>query len=144
MGLLLAGSSLFADAKFSWGGRVANNSIEALMRSSTVILAIFAVILTVGTPFFIARNLQLGSYAKSPQEVRLSLGGRATIAGGRAKLWYAGGDTGSDFEIEGRQSSRYFRPEDNQTCEACGVEVKVLEVDTSGPVPKARFRVTWN
>jgi hypothetical protein len=101
--------------------------------------------LVLGVPFYMAKNLQLGSYAKSPQEVEMSLGSTALIGGGRAHLWYAGGDTGGDFEVRCRTERRYFQPEIGETYEACKVSVELLKIQEpdGGRPPRARFRVTW-
>lgn len=115
------------------------------MRSSTPVVAVAAIVLTVGVPFYIAKTLQLGNYAKSPQEVTISLGGSATIAGGRAKLWFAGGDTGGDFEVSCAGEQRYFGSDRGDENLACGVNVRLLGVEEAGPSPvsRAKFRVTW-
>ncbi len=116
------------------------------MSQKHVSLMIFALIFTIGTPFFIAKNLQLGSFAKSPQEVKMSLGSTATVAGGRASLWFAGGDTGADFEIRCKEQQTYFQPSyDEPACEACGIRVEFLELTQKSPnrPPKAVFKVSW-
>ena len=104
----------------------------------------FAIILAMGVPFFISHHLQLGSNAKSPQEVKMSLGSTAVIAGGRAKLWFAGGNTGGDFEVSCSKESQYFQPEDTETAHsACGVDVILVKVHDEKAPPKATFKVTW-
>ncbi|MCC7230408.1 MAG: hypothetical protein IT203_08425 [Fimbriimonadaceae bacterium] len=112
------------------------------MGPRTIGLSILAVILTIGVPLFVSKHLQLGGNAKSPQEATLILGSTTIIAGGRAKLWYAGGDTGGDFEIRCQNEQKYFRPEPGEVESACKVDVELLNVNESTP-PRATFRITW-
>lgn len=107
---------------------------------------VLGILLMVSAPLFIAKNLQLGGFARSPQEVTMSLGSRVVVAGGRAKLWYAGGDTGADFEIQTQKGSQYFQPSSGESYEAYGVTVELIElkIDENGnKPPKAKFKVSW-
>src|SRR5512141_3258664 len=114
------------------------------MRSQNVVLMMIALLLTMSVPFFIAKNLQLGTYAKSPQEVKVSLGQSALVGGGRAKLWYIGGDTGGDFELKCKSGAERFQPERGEQYEACGVTVELIEVvDGGARAPQATYKVTW-
>lgn len=112
------------------------------MGPRTIGIFILAVIFTIGVPLFISNNLQLGGNAKSPQEATIVLGSTTIIAGGKAKLWYAGGDTGGDFEISCQKEQKYFRPEPGEINMACEVGVELLKVGESTP-PRATFRITW-
>lgn len=113
------------------------------MSNKVIVFFVFAFILTASVPFFIARNLQLGSYAKSPQHVTIPLGGSALIAGGKAKLWFAGGDTGGDFEVRCASETRYFQPAIDEGCQACGVTVSLEKIEEGRPT-RASFLVTWD
>ncbi len=115
------------------------------MRKFAVIM-VFAVVLMVANPLSIAKNLQLGGYAKSPQEATIRLGQTVTVAGGRAHIWYAGGDTGGDFEIKCKDESRYIQPEKGEVYEGCKVRVSLIDIkEPKGRgVPKAKFRIEWD
>ncbi len=112
------------------------------MSSRTVVLMVVAVLLTIATPMFIARNLQLGDHAKSPQEAQVRLASTVVVAGGRARIWFAGGTTGGDFEIQCGSDSKYVMPEFETKYEGCGIQVELLEIMDTVP-PKGKFRVTW-
>ena len=103
-----------------------------------------AVLLTVAVPLFVAKQMQLGSYAKSPQEVRVGLGSTVVVAGGRAKIWFAGGQTGGDFEVSCSKDSRYFQPaHTEEPVQACGITVELKKIDEGRPA-KATFKVSWD
>lgn len=115
------------------------------MGPRTVVLAAIAVFLAMGTPFFIAHHLKLGQYAQSPQTVKLALGGTAVVAGGRAKLWYAGDRTGADVEIRCRAETKMFEPgQVGDTCDACGIHVELVELDDRSAPPRATYKVSWD
>lgn len=115
------------------------------MRKFAIIM-VAAILLMVATPLYIAKNLQLGGYAKSPQEATIRLGQTATVAGGRARIWYAGGDTGGDFEIKCKDESRYIQPAKGEVYEGCKVNVSLIEITEpkGNGVPKAKFRIEWD
>lgn len=117
-------------------------TMEKAMGPRTIGFFVLALIFTIGVPLFISKNLQLGGNAKSPQEATMILGSTTIIAGGKAKLWYAGGDTGGDFEIRCQKEQKYFRPEAGDISSACEVNVELLKVSDTAP-QRATFRVTW-
>ncbi len=112
------------------------------MGNRATIFIVVGLVATIGVPFYIARQLALGEYAKSPQTVRLMLGSTAIIAGGRAKLWFAGGNTGGDFEVRCNSERRYFEPTIGEGCQACDVIVELQKVEEGRPT-YGTFRVTW-
>lgn len=114
------------------------------MGPRTVVLALFGVLLAMGVPFFVSHHLQLGARAKSPQEATVTLGGKVVVAGGRAKLWFAGGVSGADFEVSCSKETKYFQPDGpGSTHSACGIDVEFVEVnDENGPL-RGKFKITW-
>lgn len=107
-----------------------------------LIFGIIGFACTIGVPLFIANQLQLGTNAKSPQTVEIPLGGRVLIGGGRGKLWFAGGSSGGEFEIECRRETQYIAPEPGKTYQGCGMTVMLKDVKPTKP-PKAVFVVEW-
>ncbi|MBX3119221.1 MAG: hypothetical protein KF784_09160 [Fimbriimonadaceae bacterium] len=115
------------------------------MGSKLVIILVGAVLFTVAVPFFAAKRLQLGTFAKSPQVATMTLGSTVVIAGGRAKLWYAGGDTGGDFEIQCSKGAKYCQPSQRfEEFESNGVTVQLIEIDDRVSPFKAKFKITWD
>lgn len=112
------------------------------MMNRVLIFGVIGFACTIGVPLFIANQLQLGTNAKSPQTVEIPLGGRVLIGGGRGKLWFAGGDTGADFEVECRKESQYIRPEPGKAYQGCGMMIWLKDVKPTQP-PRAVFRIEW-
>lgn len=105
---------------------------------------ILAVLGLIAVPLFVSKNLQLGSTARSPQTVEMILGSTAVVAGGRAKIWYAGGDTGGDFEIQCSRGKHYFQAMIDEPREGCGVKVTWTKLEQMGTKPsRATFKVEW-
>lgn len=102
----------------------------------------------VGLPMLLAYQLKLGDFAKSPQEVKLSLGGSLVVAGGRAKIWFAQVDRTPMVEIScTKESAMIELAEDEPSREVCGVQVRSLDLkELQRGVHKTlqgRFEVTW-
>lgn len=116
------------------------------MSPKWLVLMLFGGILAIGTPIFIAKNLQLGSYAKSPQTAELSLGASVIVGGGRAKLWYAGGSSGAMFELTHEGESALFDEGVNAPGQAFGLTVTPTKVDmgNGSRPPRATFEVKWD
>jgi hypothetical protein len=100
-----------------------------------------------GLPYLVAYNLRLGDFATSPQTVELPMGGSVLIAGGRARLWFVGGDTGSAVEIGCKNEQRAFDSSLHPTDTACGVRVRFID-STKRQIEgekyiRGRFEVTW-
>lgn len=111
------------------------------MNHRFAIIGAFGTLVIIGLPFYFASQLQVGSYAKSPQTVEMKIGAKRMIAGGRAKLWYAGGPTGSEYQISCKKDGMYVHPQKGEQYIACGVKVTLLRpAEDSGT---GAFKVEW-
>ncbi len=115
------------------------------MNHRFAIVGSFGVLIAIGIPFYLASQMGIGTYATSPQTLEVPLGSKKLIGGGRAKLWFAGGSSGGDFEISCKNDAWYLSPEPNEEYEACRVKVKLLKVhQPKGKSPsRGEFLVTW-
>lgn len=109
-----------------------------------VLLVAFAVAV-VGTPLFIVRQLESSDEARNPHSLELPAGASTLIAGGKAKLWYACGESGREFEVESREKRRYVRETEKQPiAEISGIRVELLALENQdGWAPTAKFRISW-
>lgn len=119
------------------------------MHPKLMIACLAGCALAIGAPLFLASQLQLGGYAKSPQIVELNMGQSALVAGGRAKLWFAAADMGAQIEVSCKKGSSGFELKLEEECdEACGIRVTLLEITekTMGEheTVRGKFLVTWN
>lgn len=106
-----------------------------------VLLAAIAFMgICIASPMFLANGLQLGSYAKSPQEVQIARGSSAMVAGGRARLYYAGGKTGEDFEIRCSEETAYST---GKSATGCGVSAEHIGAAFVKGKPAGTFRIIW-
>lgn len=100
------------------------------------------IVAAVGVPFFVSHHLKLGPNAKSPQTVTVILGGKVVVAGGRAKIWFGGGSSGTECEVSCSGETRTFEPGLKEPFQACGITAELQEVKETSP-PKAVFKVSW-
>lgn len=116
------------------------------MNHRFAIVGVFGVLIAIGVPFFLVSQMELGSYAKSPQTVEIPLGSRRIVAGGKAKIWFAGGSTGSEFEISCSKDGRYVLPQPKEKYDACGIHVTLVDIDDkeADRPPKASFKIEWD
>jgi hypothetical protein len=102
-----------------------------------------------GAPYYVAYQLQLGDFAKSPQTVEINLGTTALVAGGRAKLWFASVDIGPSIEVSCKKEKSFFEVSKSAPSEeVCGVRVRCLDVfekEFRGhKLLRGRFEITWD
>ncbi|MBI5706784.1 MAG: hypothetical protein HZC36_07310 [Armatimonadetes bacterium] len=102
----------------------------------------------IGLPMLLAYQLKLGDFAKSPQEVRLNLGGSLVVAGGRAKIWFAQVDPAPTLEIScAKETATVELDEEEPSQEVCGVQVRKLDIKEVQlgvhRVLQGHFEVTW-
>lgn len=102
----------------------------------------------IGLPMLLAYQLKLGDFAKSPQEVRLNLGGSLVVAGGRAKIWFAQVDLAPTVEIScAKETATVELDEEEPSQEVCGVQVRKLDIKEVQlgvhRVLQGHFEVTW-
>jgi hypothetical protein len=112
------------------------------MNHRFAIVAIFGVLVVIAMPFYFASQLQVGSYAKSPQTVQVTLGAKRMVAGGRATLWYAGGNTKGEYMVSCKKDGLYVHSQPNETITACGMQVTLIQ-PSDGKGTKGTFRVEW-
>lgn len=112
------------------------------MNHRFAIVGVFGVLVAIGIPFYLASQMGIGSYAKSPQIIEIPLKSKRLIAGGRAKLWYAGGPSGTDFQISCTKDGRYVSAIVGEKYDACNLFVTMTSKPKTNPA-RAEFRVEW-
>lgn len=109
-----------------------------------VLFGVIGFLVTIVGPLYFVNQLQLGKNAKSPQTLKITQGEVGLIGGGRAKLWYAGGHTGGDFEVSCPKETRYISPEKDKDYQGCGLRIRFLDVKLKDGFPsKATYRIEW-
>lgn len=102
----------------------------------------------VGPLAFFAWHNKLGDLAKSPQTVEMNLGTTSIVAGGRAKLWFASVDYGTNVEVSCKGQRHMFELGEEASDEVCGIRVRAVklhELELKGyPALRATFEVTWD
>ncbi len=97
----------------------------------------------------------LGGFARSPQEVTLSLARSTKVANGRAEIWFSAvDDVYENGRIQEAAMTEVVCGADSQMIsvlpewsdEVCGIRLKVLEIKRGGVTgnhPIARFEIRW-
>ncbi len=103
----------------------------------------------VGGPWFFAKQLKLGDFAKSPQTVEMMLGSSILVGGGRAKLWFAQVDSGASVEVSCRKETSMLELREGEPSDkVCRVRVELLSIREKefrgNTVLRGKFRVTWD
>jgi len=112
------------------------------MNHRFAIAGAFGVLVVIALPFYFASQLQVGNYAKSPQTIQMPLGAKRMVAGGRAKIWYAGGVSRAEYMISCKKDGLYVYAEPNEVSTACGLQV-TLKKAAEAKGSKGTFLVEW-
>ena len=104
-------------------------------------------LLTVGTPFYVAHRWQLGE-AKSPQIATVLLGTCVIVAGGKAQLWFACADeTGPTVEITWDRGKNQFVKLEGEEPVETDSGLTLTQIDTSqapNGMTRTVIRVEWD
>ncbi len=113
----------------------------------TIFFGIGMLLLTVGTPLFIAHRWQLGS-AQSPQVATILLGTRVIVAGGKAQLWFASADeSGPTVEIVWDKGKNQFVKLEGEESVETESGLTLTQIETSeapNGMVRTMIRVEWD
>ncbi len=105
-------------------------------------------IVGIGPLAFFAWFNKLGDFAKSPQTVEMNMGTTAFVAGGRARLWFAGDEMGPSVEVQCKRTSRLLQLTEEPSDEVCGIRVRLKNIKEQvrgrRAVLRGTFEVTWD